>query len=378
MSSQDDSCILLRTLAKCVIFSDSDNNLQFLQQLVDLLSNRHRAVSTLIPVVLVHGFGHFNDPVNVERNVLAVVSICEYLFAQNLLQSLQFFELLIEYLLQIHVFSNFFARVGILNPTLPIFRIMIIVLEILDNINVFHTHQFDLLVLDLRTFHSIFTVQKFHQVPLSITDRSIITTLHAFHRLDQPPLDVASLRGFARGINHPFASTHRVEEHFSRRQTRKIRIFNKASSFSTEIVLDEMGQRSPHKTIRYPLALNILLTHAGHNLGNVNRAAFRSGSHHSNDTVGLVQRVRPNPSGILTCFVQLLVDLCFKRLQHGLTRLGLKFATLCLHDQLPHLLLGLKNCSADFVYRDFVGNNITNADGETIVQQPEIDQFLQI
>ncbi len=96
-------------------------------------------------------------------------------------------------------------------------------------------------------------------------------------------------------------------------------VCHEASAFRTVVPLVEMWQRSVMKSESDSLTFNILLSHAPHDLRNVDMRALRPGTDHVLDFVRLYQLFVCKVTSFISRLVQRLVHLLFEALKDILT-----------------------------------------------------------
>src|SRR5271170_7447813 len=129
----------------------------------------------------------------------------------------------------------------------------------------------DVLSFDGNSVQTVFAVRELYQVAQTISNGPIVLYHDIFQSFNESSLDVSRLSGFHSGINQTLPSSHGVEEKLLRRQTSKIRVFNKTTTFRTVVVFGKMRQCSIFETEWNTFAFDHLLTDASRHLRNVDK-----------------------------------------------------------------------------------------------------------
>eukprot|EP00052_Salpingoeca_macrocollata_P029267 m.293933 g.293933 ORF g.293933 m.293933 type:complete len:699 (-) comp22962_c0_seq7:2402-4498(-) len=176
-------------------------------------------------------------------------------------------------------------------------------------------HGGQLLVLDKGAVHAVLAVAQLDQIAVGVAHRAVVLQTQALHALDQAPLDVAGLCRLDSRVNETLAPAHGVEEELLRRQPSQVRVEHKPLGVGPVVVLDKVRQRAIAEAKGNALALDVLLAHAGNDLGNVEVGALGPGHGHGLEVVELGQRLERAGPGILARLVQLLVDLLLNKMK---------------------------------------------------------------
>ena len=172
----------------------------------------------------------------------------------------------------------------------------------------------DALGLNGGALHAVLAIEELDHFSECVSDGPIISNHEVLHGLHEPPLDVPSGGRLNGRVDETLATTHGVEEEFLGRKPPQIGIFNESSTLGTKVVLGEVGQRALVEAERNTLAFNILLTDTSNHLRDVDEGSLGSGGHHTDNIIGVSERLLRHVTGVITGLVQNLVDLVLERL----------------------------------------------------------------
>ena len=169
-----------------------------------------------------------------------------------------------------------------------------------------------------------------------------------------------------------------MEVELGRGQASQITVTDETFRLGTVIILSEMREGTLVETEGDTLTFDILLSTTGHNLRNIVGVTLRARHHHVNESVVFVKIIKRSTTGFISSHVQSLIDLMFEGLHHTLTGLRLQLAILGLVDDFTDLSLIILNLALDLFHNLRLGDDILHTDGETSVNEPVIDDELDV
>ena len=271
-----------------------------------------------------------------------------------------------------------FARLLLAQPAIVKARDIWIDVELRRELLHAETQRIDGLAFNHGRVHAVLAVQELDDVADAVTHSAVVLDNHVLHSLDKTTLDVTSFRRLNCSIDQTFSATHGVEKELLRSQTTQIRVLDETTRLGTEIILAKVRQCSAFETVRNTFSFYVLLSYTRNHLRNVQERTLRTGRHHHLDIVGIHKRVLRRVTSVITRLVQDLVHLLFERLLHRHTRLQLEFIVLCEFDDFLHVSFSLGDGVVNGEHCLVVRNGIRNADGETVVEHPVVDERLRL
>mmetsp|Transcript_63111 Transcript_63111/g.150777 ORF Transcript_63111/g.150777 Transcript_63111/m.150777 type:complete len:280 (-) Transcript_63111:2054-2893(-) len=271
--------------------------------------------------------GPFQQPGDVDGQMLLRIAIRKDLFANHALGVLQVLILSVQDLLVLRGSLDVGQHLRI-QPAQAVLGVAVLVLEGVLELPVVVSHYLQSLILDPKPVHAILSIKELDNVIAGIPSCAIIGHLQCLHRLHKTPLDVPCLGGLAGRVDDPLAASHGMHPDFLWCKACQVGVLHEAPRLRSIIVLREVRQGPLIEAVPDAGTFHVLLTHTGHNLGNVQWRPLRASIHHGNDVVALIQRTGTNVSGVLAGGVQTLVRLGFERLVHGFSRLRLQLSAL--------------------------------------------------
>ena len=232
--------------------------------------------------------------------------------------------------------------------------------------------------LDGCALHPVLAVEELNHFSECVSDGAIVPDHQILHGLHEPPLDVPSGGRLDGSVDKTLATSHGVKEELLGREPPQIRILDKSSTFGAEVVLREVRQRALVEAKRNTLAFNILLPDTSNHLRDIDERSLGSSSHHTDDIVGVPERLLRHVTGVVTSFVQNLVDLVLERLHDGTAWLLLQIPTLHLLNQAFDIRLGAVHDLVDNGHRPRVGDEVSDTDGEPVLQKPVVHRELRL
>ena len=232
------------------------------------------------------------------------------------------------------------------------------------------------MVLDELARHPVLAVHELDDLVHVVAHSSVVRHPTTLHGLDQPPLDVPGLARLARRVDDAFAAAHGVEKKLLRSEPGQVRVLDEAARLGAEVVLGKVRKRPVPEPGRNSLALHVLLAHARNDLRDVDRGSLGTSVDHGNNVVLVVERVGGQLARLFARAIKTLIDLGFKRLNERFPGLIFQLSALGHQDQFLHLRLGVRQRDLHLPHRGLVGNDVRAPDGETVMQQPKIDHFL--
>jgi hypothetical protein len=221
---------------------------------------------------------------------------------------------------------------------------------------------FNALMLDEGAVHAVLAVYELDQISKRVANRAAVVDHDILECLHESTLNVTRLGRLDGGINETLTTSHGVEEEPVQSETTKLRVLDESAGLEAEVVLVEMRKQAMAEYERNTRTLDGLLadTHR-----------------HLLDVVAVLQVFLRMSTRLVTSLAQLALGLALERLAARHTQRLLQLGVVGLPNDSCHEVLLVLDHGLDRSHRLRVGDRISNANAEAVVEQPEVDHLLQ-